>query len=82
MNAAADDAGTGPLPRDYRMRPTRAPRTHLARWAFPTPRLELECTGPHPRRPQAGTHPRSRNGQSATDPPAGAPAPADDSQER
>ena len=32
--------------------------------------------------PQApGTHPQSRNGQSATEPPAGAPAPADDSLE-
>jgi MarR family len=29
----------------------------------------------------SGTHPQSRNGQSATDPPAGAPAPADDSLE-
>jgi hypothetical protein len=29
----------------------------------------------------AGTHPHSRNGQSATEPPAGAPAPADDSLE-
>ena len=35
-----------------------------------------------PAPPQAaGTHPQSRNGQSATDPPAGAPAPADDSLE-
>ena len=33
-----------------------------------------------PASPQAaGTHPQSRNGQSATEPPAGAPAPADDS---
>ncbi len=32
-----------------------------------------------PASPQAaGTHPQSRNGQSATEPPAGAPAPADD----
>ena len=29
----------------------------------------------------AGTHPQSRNGQSAADPPAGAPAPDDDSLE-
>jgi len=29
--------------------------------------------------PPAGTHPQSRNGQSANEPPAGAPAPADDS---
>ena len=35
-----------------------------------------------PAPPQAaGTHPQSRNGQSATEPPAGAPAPADDSLE-
>ena len=35
-----------------------------------------------PAPPQAaGTHPQSRNGQPAPDPPAGAPAPADDSLE-
>jgi MarR family len=34
--------------------------------------------GRHASQQAAGTHPQSRNGQSAADPPAGAPAPDDD----
>ena len=57
-------------------RGSHQPATSGSRWS------RLHLPGRRPAPPQAaGTHPQSRDGQSAPDAPAGAPAPADDSRQ-
>ncbi len=55
----------GRCPRDYRMRPIRAPMDSPGTLGFPDgPRLELECTGRIP-----GPQARTRNRGTASPPP-------------